>query len=278
MRNMSVVYAIGGDLQGKGSAPASDRMFLGVAALLFIASTAVTIVWCGSMSAMGEMPMPGGWTMSMAWMRMPGQTWPGAAAAFLGMWIVMMAAMMLPSLVPMLTRYRHAIRRAGNAPLGWLTALVGLGYSFVWIVIGIVVYPLGIALAAIAMQQPAVAHAFPTAVGVVVLIAGAFQFTRRKARYLACCREAPEHPTLAADATTALRHGLRLGIHCSYCCANLMALLLVIGVMDLRIMAIVTVLITVERFAPAGNHVARVIGAVIVGIAVLLITRTISLV
>jgi len=51
---------------------------------------------------MGEMPMPGGWTMSMAWMRMPGQTWPGAAASFLGMWIVMMVAMMLPSLVPML--------------------------------------------------------------------------------------------------------------------------------------------------------------------------------
>jgi hypothetical protein len=38
------------------------------------------------MSAMGEMPTPGGWTMSMAWMRMPGQTWPGAAASFLGMW------------------------------------------------------------------------------------------------------------------------------------------------------------------------------------------------
>src|SRR5207302_5508750 len=67
-----------------------------VAALLFASSAAVTIVWCASMSAMGEMPMPGGWTMSMAWMRMPGQTWSGAAASFLGMWVVMMVAMMLP--------------------------------------------------------------------------------------------------------------------------------------------------------------------------------------
>ena len=67
------------------------------------------------MSAMGEMPMPGGWTMSMAWMRMPGQTWPGAAASFFGMWIVMMVAMMLPSLVPMLWRYRQAVpASAGN--------------------------------------------------------------------------------------------------------------------------------------------------------------------
>src|SRR6266550_5802935 len=88
---------------------ASQRAFVGVTALLFAASTAVTIGWCASMSAMGEMTMPGGWTMSMAWMRMPGQTWPGAAASFLGMWIVMIVAMMLPSLVPMLLRYRQAV-------------------------------------------------------------------------------------------------------------------------------------------------------------------------
>jgi hypothetical protein len=53
---------------------ASQRAFFGVSALLFAASAAVTIVWGASMSAMGEMPMPGGWTMSMAWRRMPGQT------------------------------------------------------------------------------------------------------------------------------------------------------------------------------------------------------------
>ena len=88
---------------------ASERAFFGVSALLFAVSATVTIVWCGSMSAMGGMPMPGGWTMSMAWMRMPGQTWPGAAASFLGMWVVMMVAMMLSSLVPMLWRYRQAV-------------------------------------------------------------------------------------------------------------------------------------------------------------------------
>ena len=92
---------------------------------LFLASAAVTIAWCASMSAMGGMGMPGDWTMSMAWMRMPGQTWPGAAASFLGMWIVMMVAMMLPSLVPMLSRYRHAVARTGEARLGWLTAARG---------------------------------------------------------------------------------------------------------------------------------------------------------
>jgi hypothetical protein len=46
---------------------------------------------------MSEMPMPGGWTMSMMWMRMPGQTWLAVAASFTGMWLVMMAVMMLRS-------------------------------------------------------------------------------------------------------------------------------------------------------------------------------------
>src|ERR1700674_3905070 len=92
----------------------SQRAFFGVSALFFAASAAVTIVWCASMSAMGEMPMPGGWTMSMAWMPMCGPTWPGAAASFFGMWVVMMVAMMLPSLVPMLWRYRQAVGRTSE--------------------------------------------------------------------------------------------------------------------------------------------------------------------
>ena len=70
---------------------ASQQAFFGVSALLFAVSVAVTIVWCARMSAMGEMPMPGGWTMSMAWM--------------------------LPSLVPMLRRYGASVRRTGEAHL-----------------------------------------------------------------------------------------------------------------------------------------------------------------
>src|SRR5207244_2176109 len=134
------------------------RAFFGVSALLFAASAAVTIVWCASMSEMGGMPMPGGWTMSMAWMRMPGQTWPGAAASFLGMWIVMMMAMMLPSLVPMLWRFRQAVGRTGETRLARLTVLVGIGYFFVWTVFGMTVFPLGVALATVEMQRPALAR------------------------------------------------------------------------------------------------------------------------
>lgn len=257
---------------------ASERAFLGVSALLFAASAAVTIVWCASMSVMGGMPMPGGWTMSMAWMRMPGQTWTGAAASFLAMWVAMMVAMMLPCVVPMLRRYRQAVGRMGEARLGGLTALVGLGYFFVWTVFGMAAFPLGVALAAVEMQEPALARAVPMAVGVVVLFAGSLQFTAWKLRHLACCREAPGRGrTLPADAAAAWRHGLRLGLHCSRCCAGLMVILLVIGVMDLRAMAIVTAAVVLERLAPAGERVARAIGAVAVGAGMFLIARAAGL-
>jgi predicted metal-binding membrane protein len=256
----------------------SQQAFLGVSVLLFVASATGTIVWCAPMSAMGEMPMPGGWSMSMAWMRMPGRTWAGTAAWFLCMWVVMMVAMMLPSLVPMLSRYRQAVGGPGEPRLGRLTALVGVGYFFVWSVLGVAAFPLGIALAAVEMDQPPLARVVPIAIGVVVLMAGFLQLTAWKARCLACCREAPGRGrTLPGDAGTAWRHGLRLGLHCSYCCADLMAILLVSGVMDLRAMALVTAAITVERLAPAGERVARATGAVVVGAGLFLIARAAGL-
>ncbi len=252
----------------------SQYATLGVSAVVFAASAAGTILWCASMSAMGEMSMPGGWTMSMTWMRMPGQTWAAAGASFIGMWIVMMVAMMLPCLVPMLRRYRNGIANTGKRRLGPLTALVGVGYFCVWTVFGMIAYPVGVALAAVEMQQPLLANAVPIAVGVVVLIAGALQFTAWKARQLACCRAAPGRGgTLPADAGTAWRCGLHLGLHCSSCCAAPTAILLVLGVMDLRVMAVVTAATTLERLAPGGERVARAIGSLAVGAGMLLIAR-----
>jgi predicted metal-binding membrane protein len=94
------------------------------------------------------------------------------------------------------------------------------------------------------MQQPALARAVPVAVGAVVLIAGSLQLTAWKARHLACCREAPGRGrTLPADAGTAWR----LGLHCTHCCVGPMAILLVIGVMDLRAMAVVAAAISSTR-------------------------------
>ena len=257
----------------------AGRVFAGVMVLLFTASVAATIVSCASMSAMGALPMPGGWTMSTAWRPMCGQTWAGAAASFVGMWTVMMVAMMLPSLAPMLWSYRQSIGGRGETRVDWLTALVGVGYFFVWSAFGCAAFVLGAALTALEMQWPVLARSVPLAVGVVVLSGGALQFSRWKAHRLGCCRRMPACAgRLAPDARSAWRHGLRLGLHCSYCCAGFTAMLLASGVMDFRAMAAVTAAITAERLAPDGERVARAIGAVAVGTGAFLIGRAVGLV
>ncbi len=256
------------------SEQASERAFIGVSALLVAASAVVTIVWCASMSAMGDVAMPGGWTMSAAWMRMPGQTWLAAASSFVGMWVAMMVAMMLPSLLPALLRYRRAVDDTAETRRDLLTALVGTGYFFVWTLLGVVVFSIGASLAAAEMRWPAMARAVPLAIGVVVLFAGALQYTAWKAHHLACCRATPSQGfRLPAELVTAWRHGLRLGLHCGYSSAGLTAILLAFGFMNLGAMAVVTAAITVERLAPDGERVARAIGIFVIGAGMLLIAR-----
>jgi predicted metal-binding membrane protein len=171
----------------------------------------------------------------------------------------------------MLVRYRQALGRVGDARKGWLTALAGMAYFSVWGGVGVIAFPLGVALAAITMESATLARIVPMAIGLVVVIAGVLQFSAWKARQLVCCRGgAGGLGALGDDVSTALSYGLRLGFHCTSCCAGLTVILLVIGVMDLRAMAIVTAAITLERLAPGGRRVARIIGAVIVGAGVVL--------
>lgn len=249
-----------------------SRRFLGVAALLFTISAAITIYWCASMSALGDMPMPGGWSMSMMWMRMPGQSWLGAAGTFLGMWFVMMAAMMLPSFTPMLWRYRESVRTTAGIRLAWLTALVTAGYFIVWTMLGSIVFLAGAGFAAVEMQSTALAQNAPALAGLVVLGGGALQLTRWKAHRLAHCRGIPECGCRSvANPASAWRHGLRIGLQCSYCCAGFTAVLLAIGVMDLRAMAVVTVAISLERLAPVGERVARATGVAVISVGLAMI-------
>lgn len=249
--------------------------WIGVAALLFCAATTLTIAFCTSMSSKGGMPMPGGWTMSMAWARLCGQTWPGAAASFIAMWSAMTVAMMLPALMPALAHFCAAAAREGAARAGWFALLAGCGYFTAWIALGVALYPAGAALAALALRVSVLARAVPFAAGLAVLIAGAFQLSVLKARYLACCRAAASPQTFArrTGAAVAWRHGLRLGWHCIGCCAGLTAMLLVAGVMDLRAMALAAAAIAGERFARNGERVARIIGGCLVASGAILLAK-----
>jgi predicted metal-binding membrane protein len=140
------------------------------------------------------------------------------------------------------------------------------------------VFPLGVTLAALVMREPALARAVPIVAGATVLIAGALQHTGWKARHLALCREATGRClTLPSDASTAWRHGLRLGVHCAHSCAGLTAVALCFGVMDLRVMAVVAAAITAEHLAPPGTVVARIVGTLGVATGLCLIAAAAGL-
>jgi hypothetical protein len=137
-------------------------VFFVTAALVFLSSVAATTYMCRSMA--GGMPMPGGWTMSMPWMKMPEQTWPGAA----------------------------------SFECSWL---LSIGHLSAW------------------------------------------------------------------------QHGLKLGVHCTLCCASLMGVLLTLGIMDLRVMSLVGAAIALERITPWPVSAARVVGLCALALGMMIVAR-----
>ena len=231
------------------SARATARLYAPVA-ILFIVSVVATIGFCRSMS--GGMAMPGGWTMSMMWMPMPGQGWPASIAMFLLMWLVMMVAMMLPSAAPMLLRFRP----------GGTAALVACGYFAVWLLVGLGVYALGAAWALSAMRWVVLSRGAPALAGAMLILAGGFQLSRFKAAGLDRCRAPAGRgaATAAPRGTAALREGIRRGLSCVLCCAGPMLALLALGVMSLPAMLAVAVVIASEKLLPEPRSVVLATG------------------
>lgn len=232
-----------------------------------VAATAAGVPAMAGMDAAGAMPAVASASSAM-WTRAPGGSWPGAAVAFVAAWVAMSAAMMLPVVAPALWRYGRAVAAAGGARGALLTAVAAAGYLGAWTVVGAVVFPLGAAVSAVTAAARPPASIVAAAAGAVVALAGVWQLTSWKARHLARCRAPARRPrpTVAA----AWGDGVRLGAHCLRACANLTAVLLVVGIMDLRVMAVVGVAIAAERLAPAGARTARATGVALLVAGVLL--------
>src|SRR5262245_35131064 len=117
----------------------------------------------------------------MTGMGMPRQEWYLGLLGYLGMWMTMMVPMMLPSLVPMISRYRRSVAAEGLRRYG-LTVLVGVGYYVVWAVFGVFAYGAESGLMGMMMGRETAGPWLPDAAGMVLLFAGAVQLTRWKAR------------------------------------------------------------------------------------------------
>jgi predicted metal-binding membrane protein len=238
----------------------SERAFLGTSTLLFLACAAGTIYT--SLTT-----MQGG-------MSMTGKTWFDSVSSFMRIWMVMMGAMMLPSLVPELLSYRRLVGGAGVTNLWRLTALAGAGYFLVWAGFGAVAYILGLLWSAAGMVWMDFGRFAPAAAGIIVLLAGIFQFTTWKAREIGCCRDTHTlAESLNPNANGAWRYGLRLGLHCYLCCWGFMAILLVTGMMNLASMAVIAAVITMERVTPRPMIIVRAAGILILIAGIILIVR-----
>ena len=262
-------------MQSKRTPRRAGPGFYILIASVFTAALALTVYYCRIMS--GGMKMPGGWTMSMMWMRMPGQTWPGSAVMFMLMWLAMMVAMMLPSYLPAILRDHRAARSENDRGVLASTSLVMAGYFFVWTAAGAAIYAAGIALADAAMQWETVSRSMPYIFAATIIMAGCMQFMPWTKSGLRECRGplACGVSLSRRGAWPALRVGIRSGISCIRCCSGPMLILLALGMMNPAVIVLVAVVIAMEKLMPKPELFVRLSGILAVVVGLILISRLI---
>jgi predicted metal-binding membrane protein len=238
---------------------------LGLAGLAWLLTglTAMPDMRTGILTGMSTTPaMPG----------MPGMVAESMPIGFfLLVWLVMMAAMMLPAITPFTVGMRRMVR-ARHARRGTLPALTA-GYLVVWGAAGVLAYGVVLGFDAIAMHEGVVSMR----VGAVVLIgAGLYQFTPLKHWCLVRCRSplallVRHGDTVVRSRAGALRVGVHHGGYCFGCCWALMVVLIAAGSMNLVWMAVLAGVIALEKAGPHGQVFGVVLGAALIGLGIFLL-------
>ncbi len=217
---------------GLGPAWAAVRVRLGLVVALFVLAAA------------------GWWWMSDVMPGMDDGPWTslGPVGWFLGVWVVMMAAMMLPSLAPTVALYSRRTRQ--RSPLYPLAFTVG--YLLIWSAAGLSAFLVGHLTSSLAGNSLSWQSAGRPITAATLVVAGAYEVTPLKAVCLRRC-----HSPLGSLLgywrdrwSGALRMGVRIGVWCLGCCWALMASLFALGVMSITWMALVAAIISAEKTVP----------------------------
>ncbi|HEU5008352.1 MAG TPA: DUF2182 domain-containing protein [Jatrophihabitantaceae bacterium] len=205
-----------------------------------------------------------------AWWSTATASMPVGLAAFLVGWLVMMTAMMLPTLVPVVSLYQRGARRGTVAPIPFFLA----GYFLVWTAAGLPAY------AAWRHIQPAVMDGQAWSgrlAGATLLAAGIYQLTPWKDACLRGCRTPMTAFTAIrgslARPTVAAKVGARNGLWCLGCCWALMSVLVAVGVMQPWWMAAIAALIFAEKALPFGPALSRPIASLLAGFGAVLVVH-----
>jgi predicted metal-binding membrane protein len=202
------------------------------------------------------MPQSGAWSI-------------GETAGLASMWIVMMIAMMIPSVAPVILLFAGVTRRrrlqgVPAAPVSVFT----LGYLLAWTGYAVLAALTQSALHSAALLSPAMASASPVLGGGILMLAGVYQWLPVKGACLSHCRSPLGFFSTEwrEGVSGALLMGFRHGSYCVGCCWALMALLFVAGVMNLLWVAAIAGFVLIERLLPNGRLLGRITGVVLAGL------------
>jgi predicted metal-binding membrane protein len=193
-----------------------------------------------------------------------------AFAPFLGTWTLMMAAMMLPSAMPMILLHRRAFAARPPIRSEVRTGIFVATYLLVWGAAGIVVW-IGALVAGALLPM----EARPFAVAGVLLLAGIYQLTPLKSACLRVCRSPMDfllthwRSGLAGEVRLGVEHGL----YCLGCCWALMLVFVAAFAMGLLWAAIIALAVLVEKVLPWGVVFSRAVAVVLIAGAVLVVFR-----
>ena len=185
-------------------------------------------------------------------------------AAFVPVWTLMMAAMMLPSVTPTATLYARTMRRNRAVRIAGLVA----GYLAVWGAAGLPAYGLAWLTGWLAGKHPSAAHVVAVA---VFAVCGIYQLSSPKGRCLAHCRS-PLGLLLHYGSYRGRLRDLRVGAHhggyCLGCCWALMVILVAVGAMNVAVMVGLAAVVLIEKVSPRGPAISRLVGATALALAV----------
>ena len=162
----------------------------------------------------------------------------GSFAAFVALWVVMMAAMMLPGAVPAVLKHTRA------SGVRAVPIFVG-SYLAVWTLVGVGVY---------ALYRP---HG-PFAAGAIVIAVGAYEFTPLKQYFRRRCRES-------------VRSGFRFGLCCVGSCSGLMLMQVALGIMSVTWMCAIAVLVLAQKLLPGNSAIDVPLALAIIGLGILIV-------
>ncbi|PTX56188.1 putative metal-binding membrane protein [Litoreibacter ponti] len=233
--------------------------------MMFSMAQMMGVDWTGRPSGMMQMggmsdAMSGGMSASgdMAMMEMT------SFGALFPMWAIMMAAMMLPTMIPTLRSYEDLMVSANGTRAGW--AGVILGYFIVWVGFAALIATAQIGLMASGLiDDLGIANSLWFA-GALLVTVGAFQFSRTKEICHGVCHSPMQYflGHWRTGFAGGLRMGLGLGAFCVGCCWGFMALGFVGGVMSLLWMGLATLFMVIEKLPQIGHYVTKPAGVVLI--------------